>query len=391
MHMLRTTLIASVLSLSLFGCNQNSSSSSDASGSPSAAAGTGEIVIKIGAPNPLTGPFANWGKDAGNGITLAVEEANASNIEWDGQKVRFEVMAEDDQADPKSATQVADRFVDAKVAGIIGHLTSGTAMPAATIYSENNIPMISGSVTSPSYTKSGYKNAFRIIANDVQQSEALAKFAVEKLGVKTFGIIHDKTSYGEGLAGDFANAATKLGAKKIGEEYTNTTATEFGAIVTAMKAKQPDLIFYGGMDPQGGPLVKELRRQGVTALFMGADGIKTSAFPELAKDAADGVYAATAGAASDTMPGYAAFDKKFQDRFQTKIQAYAPYTYDATNVMIEAMKKAKSADPDKYAPEIAKTNYEGVTGHIEFTPEGDIKNGTVTLYQYKDGKWNTVQ
>lgn len=389
MHLFRTTFIASVLSLYLLGCNQNTSSSSNDTLSSQNSAE--EIIVKIGAPNPLTGAFANWGKDAENGITLAIEEANTSHIIWNGKKVRFEAIFEDDQADPKTATQVADRFVDMKVSGIIGHLTSGTGLPAATIYSENNIPMISGSITSPAYTQNGYKNAYRIIANDIQQSEALAKFAVDKLAIKTFGLIHDKTAYGEGLAGDFAKAAEALGAKNVGEEFTNTTATEFGAIVTGMKAKQPDLIFYGGMDPQGGPLVKELRRQGVTALFMGADGIKTSAFPDLAKDAAEGVYAATAGAANDTMPGYITFDKRFQGRFKTKIQAYAPYTYDATNVMIEAMKRAKSADPDEYAPELAKTNYDGVTGHIEFTENGDIKNGTVTLYQYKDGKWNTVK
>ncbi len=398
MFTLRTSCLALAMAFSLAACNpaaekpaaSAASGSAAASGASAAPAG-GELKVIIGAANPLTGPYAHWGKDAANGIQLALNEANAENITWNGQKVTFELMSEDDQADPKTATQVADRFVDKKVAAVLGHLTSGAAIPASKTYSDNNIPEVAYSVTSPTFTSNGYKNVFRVIANDAQQGMALADFAVKKQAVKNFAIVHDKSAYGEGLANDFAKAAEAAGAKKVDTQYTTTSATEFGAIVTALKASKPDLIFYGGMDAQAAPLVRELRRQGVTAKFMGADGVQTSEFPKLAKDAAEGVFASTAGASKEKMPGYAKFEEAYKKAYNQDVVAYAPYAYDATNVVLAAMKKAQSADPAKYLPELAKTSLDGVTGRIEFAENGDIKNGTVTVYELKGGKWQEVK
>jgi len=379
--MYRSSLTLIALSVcALTGCN---SSSESASGN--------QTEVKIGSANPLTGPFAHWGHDADNGVILAVEEANAANIVLDGKKAHFSVDSEDDQADPKVATEVAQRFVDAKVAGVIGHLTSGAAIPASRLYSDAGIPMIAGSVTSPKFTEQGYSNTFRIIANDAQQGSALAQFAVKTLKAQNIAVIDDRTTYGQGLADDFSQSARAAGGKVVKREYTTNSSTDFHAILTSIKSAKPDLVFYGGMDAQAGPLVKQMKQLGMAPIFMGADGINTPEFAKLSGSDAEGSYASSAGADKAIMPGFADFNQKFKKRFNAEIQAYAPYTYDATRVLIEAMKRAQSADPSKVLAELPKTQFQGVTGKIAFTPKGDIVNGTVTLYRLQNGKWETVK
>ncbi len=351
------------------------------------AASAEQLTVKIGSANPLTGPFAHWGRDADNGVQLAIEEANAAGVTLGGQKVKFEVVSEDDQADPKAATQVAQRFIDSGVVAVVGHLTSGAAIPASRIYNDAGVPMVAGSVTSPKFTQQGYNNTFRIIANDLQQGQALAKFAVGQLKAQRIAVIDDRTTYGQGLADDFAKSVEATGGKVVKREYTTNSATDFMAILTSLKAQNPDLIFYGGMDAQAGPMVKQLRKLGMKAAFMGADGVNTPEFAKLAGKDAEGAYASSAGAPKEAMPGYASFNDKFKARFKTDIQAYAPYTYDAARVLLDAMKRADSADPKKFLPEIAKTQLQGVIGEIAFEPNGDIKNGAVSLYQLQAGSW----
>ena len=379
--MYRSSLTLIALSVcALTGCNSSSDSAS-----------SNQTEVKIGSANPLTGPFAHWGHDADNGVILAVEEANAANINLDGKKAHFSVDSEDDQADPKVATEVAQRFVDAKVAGVIGHLTSGAAIPASRLYSDAGIPMIAGSVTSPKFTEQGYSNTFRIIANDAQQGSALAQFAVKTLKAQNIAVIDDRTTYGQGLADDFTQSAQAAGGKVVKREYTTNSSTDFHAILTSIKSAKPDLVFYGGMDAQAGPLVKQMKQLGMAPIFMGADGINTPEFAKLAGSDAEGSFASSAGADKAIMPGFADFNQKFKKRFNAEIQAYAPYTYDATRVLIEAMKRAQSADPSKVLAELPKTQFQGVTGKIAFTPKGDIVNGTVTLYRLHNGKWETVK
>ncbi|MCQ4145121.1 branched-chain amino acid ABC transporter substrate-binding protein [Vogesella sp. AC12] len=386
MNPYRLSAIAAA-ALTLAACN-NAEPQQDAAASAPAAAQ--EHVVKIGSANPLTGPFAHWGRDADNGVQLAAEEANAEKLTLDGKPVRFEVISEDDQADPKVATQVAQRFVDAGVAAVIGHLTSGAAIPASRLYNDAGITMIAGSVTSPKFTEQGYNNTFRIIANDLQQGQALAKYAVTELKSKRIAVIDDRTTYGQGLADDFAKATEAAGGTIVKREYTTNSATDFMAILTSIKGEKPELIFYGGMDAQAGPLVKQMRKLGITAAFMGADGVNTAEFAKLAGKDGEGAYASSAGASKELMPGYTAFNTKYKARFNGEIQAYAPYTYDATRVVIDAMKRANSADPKKYLAEVGKTSLQGVTGPIAFESNGDIKNGTVTLYRLEGGKWAGV-
>ena len=347
-------------------------------------------IVKIGHVGPTSGPIAHLGKDNENGAKMAIEELNAKGITLGGQKVTLELMAEDDAGDPKQGTAVATKLVDAKVAGVIGHLNSGTTIPASAIYNAAGIPMISPSATNPKLTRQGFKNVFRVVADDTQLGSALGKYAVTTLKGKNIGVIDDRTAYGQGVAEEFSKAVTAAGGKIAGHEFTTDKATDFNAILTTMKGKKVDIIFFGGMDAVAGPMIKQMAQLGIKAKFMGGDGICSTELPKLAGDALkdDMVYCAEAGGVEgDQIAVMDKFKADFKAKFGADVQIYAPYTYDATNVMVAAMVKADSADPAKYLPALAATtDYKGVTGNISFDEKGDIKNGALTLHTYKGGK-----
>lgn len=385
--------IFTVAILTLAACGKEDHATKTAVSSTGAATQTvedGVELIKIGQASPMTGPIAHLGKDNEFGAQLAIADLNAEGIEIGGKNVKFELVSEDDQADPKIGTQVAQRLVDAGVVGIVGHLNSGTTIPASKIYSDAGIPQISPSATNPDYTKQGFKTTFRVIANDVQQGGALGQFAVDGLKAKKVAIIDDRTAYGQGLADEFEKAVKSKGGNVVKREFTSNTATDFNAILTSIKATQPDVIFYGGMDAQAGPMSKQMKRLGIKAKLMGGDGVQTPEFIKLAGNAADGQYASTCGVPRDQMPGFADFSKRFKSKFNTEVQVYAPYEYDAVRVLVDSMKRAGSADPKKYLAEVGKTNYTGVTGKVAFDDKGDVKNGAVTIYQVRNGKWEVV-
>lgn len=374
-------LSLAVLVLALSACGKSSSDEADASG---------DRVVRIGAVAPLTGPQAHLGKDNENGTRMAIDDANARDIVIGGRKIRFELISEDDQADPKTATIVAQKLVDNEVAGVIGHLNSGTTIPAAKIYSDNGITQISPSATAVSYTQQGFKTAFRVMANDAQQGRALGDYAVKNLGAKKIAVIDDRTAYGQGLADEFIKAAEAAGAQIVAHEYTSDKSVDFTAVLTAVKGKQPELLFYGGMDAQGGPMARQIKALALNVKFMMGDGGYTPEFVKLAGDAAQGAYASLPGVPLDKMPGGKAFAERFVARYQP-IQLYAPYCYDAVNVMIAAMQKADSVEPAKYLPALADISHEGITARIQFDGNGDLKGGAVTLYQVQAGKWQALE
>lgn len=345
-----------------------------------------ELVIRIGSVAPLTGPQSHLGKDNDNGVRLAADEINASGLVIGGRKAKIEILSEDDQADPRTATVVAQKLVDEGVNGVIGDLNSGTTIPASKIYSDAGIAQISPSATAIAYTQQGFKTAFRVITNDRQQGHALAEFAANTLKARSIAIIDDRTAYGQGLADVFAQDVKAMGANIVAHEYTSDHATDFTAILTSIKGKKPDLLFYGGMDAQAGPMMKQLRNLGMKVAFLAADGSRSPEFISLAGQAAEGVYASSPGLPLDRMPGGVAFIEKFGARYG-KIQLYAPYCYDATMTLVDAMKKANSADPKKYLPFLAQTDRKGVTGPIRFDSNGDTRDGAVTIYQVKNGNW----
>jgi branched-chain amino acid transport system substrate-binding protein len=353
-----------------------------------------DLVVKIGHVAPTSGGIAHLGKDNEMGARMAIDELNAKGVTIGGKKAKFELLAEDDAADPKQGTAAAQKLVDAKVNGVIGHLNSGTSIPASKIYSDAGIPQISPSATNPKFTRNGYKTTFRVVADDVHLGGTLGKYAVKELKGKSIAVIDDRTAYGQGVADEFEKGVKGAGGKIVGREFTNDKASDFTAILTKLKAAKPDVVFFGGMDAVAGPMLRQMKQLGIEAKFVGGDGICSGELPKLAAGTmGDGqVVCAEAGgvegAAKKSMDDfYAAFKKKFN----ADVQVYAPYVYDAVNVMVAAMVKAGSAEPAKYLPELAKTDgFKGVTGTIGFDNKGDVKNGALTLYTYKGGKRDQI-
>ena len=348
-----------------------------------------QTVVKIGHVGPLTGGIAHLGKDNELGARLAIEDLNAKKMKIGGQDVTFQLLSEDDAADPKQGTAAAQKLVDAKVNGVIGHLNSGTTIPASKIYSDAGIVQISPSATNPKYTQQGFKTAFRVVANDGQLGGTLGRYAAKELKAKNIAIIDDRTAYGQGVADEFQKAAKAAGANIVGREFTNDKATDFSAILTSLKGKKPELVFYGGMDAVAGPMLRQLKQLGMNVKFMGGDGICTEELAKLAGDSmADNqvVCAEAGGVTKEKEAKLTEWKGRFKQKFNADVQIYAPYVYDAIMVMATAMEKAKSTDPAKYLPELQKISYDGVTGNIAFDPKGDIKDGTLTLYTYKGGK-----
>ena len=347
-------------------------------------------VIKIGHVGPTSGAIAHLGKDNENGARMAIEELNAKGITIGGQKMTIELLPEDDAGDPKQGTSVATKLVDAKVNGVIGHLNSGTTIPASQIYKDAGIPQISPSATNPKYTRQGFPTTFRVVADDVHLGSTLGKYAVTTLKGKSIGVIDDRTAYGQGVAEEFKKAVEAAGGKVAGHEFTTDKATDFNAILTTLKGKKVDVVFFGGMDAVAGPMIKQMAQLGIKAKFMGGDGICSSELPKLAGTAMKDnmVFCAEAGGVEgEAKAGMDKFRADFKAKYNAEVQVYAPYVYDAVNVMVAAMVKADSADPKKYLPELAKTtDYKGVTGTISFDEKGDIKNGALTLMTYKGGK-----
>jgi branched-chain amino acid transport system substrate-binding protein len=351
-----------------------------------------DLVVKIGHVGPTSGAIAHLGKDNENGARLAIEELNAKGVMIGGKKAKFELLPEDDAGDPKQGTAAAQKLVDSKVNGVIGHLNSGTSIPASKLYSDAGIPQISPSATNPKFTRNGYKTTFRVVADDVHLGGTLGKYAVTQLKGKAIAIIDDRTAYGQGVAEEFEKGVKAAGGKTVGRQFTTDKATDFTAILTAIKGANPDVVFFGGMDAVAGPMLRQMKQLGINAKFMGGDGICSGELPKLAAGTmGDGqVICAEAGgidpkdaAATKAMNDFRA---KFKAKFNADVQIYAPYVYDATMVMADAMVKAGSADPAKYLPVLAKTaGFKGVTGTIAFDEKGDIKNGALTLYTYKGG------
>ena len=353
-----------------------------------------DMVVKIGHVGPISGSIAHLGKDNENGAKMAVEELNAKGVMIGGKKVKLELVLEDDAGDPKQGTAVAQKLADMKVSGVIGHLNSGTSIPASKIYSAAGIPQISPSATNPAFTRAGYKTTFRVVADDVHLGGTLGRYAVSTLKGKSIAVIDDRTAYGQGVAEEFVKAVKKAGGKIVGQEFTTDKATDFMPILTTLKGKNPDVIFFGGMDAVAGPMMRQMKNLGIKAKFMGGDGICSSELAKLAGDGmADGqvVCAEAGGVEGAQKAGLDKFNADFKKKFNADVQVYAPYVYDAVNVMVAAMVKAGSSEPAKYLPVLAKTDgYKGVTGTIAFDEKGDIKNGALTLYTYKGGKRDQI-
>ncbi|MBP7582045.1 MAG: branched-chain amino acid ABC transporter substrate-binding protein [Vogesella sp.] len=345
-----------------------------------------DTVVKIGFASPMSGPQAHYGKDNENATRMAIDDLNAKPITVAGQKVKFELVSEDDQADPRVGTQVAQRLVDAGVKAVIGHFNSGVSIPASRIYSDAGIPQLSVS-TNPAYTTSGYKTTFRLVGSDSQIGGSLGRYAVMQLKAQRIAVIDDRTAYGQGIADEFVKALAGMGKKPFKREYTNDKATDFTAILTALKAQNPDVIFYGGADAQAAPMTRQMKRLGINARLMGGDMLNTPTFIQLAGADAAGHYSAVAGGELGSRPAGKDFESRYKARFKQDVVLLGPQFYDGVMIVADAMKRANSTEPAKFLPLIAKTAYKGVTADFSFDAAGNLKNAPVTISQVEGNDW----
>ena len=376
------TLIAAAVALAGCGEQKPAAKAEAKPAAPSA------LEVKIGHVGPLTGGIAHLGKDNENGARLAVEEANAARTRIDGKEVKFTFVAEDDQADPKTGTTVAQKLVDAKVAGVVGHLNSGTSIPASPIYNQAGIPVISGSATNPKLTEQGFKTQFRVVGRDDQQGPAIASYLATTKKPKLVAVIDDATAYGEGIANEVEKTLKAASIKVLPREKGTDKTTDWKAVLTKLRGRRPDAVFYGGMDATGGPLLKQGRELGIKAVFSFGDGACTDEMTKLAGPAAEGLLCSQAG-----IPPQAA-DKRFLEAYKKRFNVdpilYAPFTYDAAKLLIAAMQKANSADPKRYLTELQKIDFTGATGKIAFDEKGDRKDAEMTIFTMKGGKLGPI-
>ena len=346
-------------------------------------------IVKIGHVAPISGAQAAYGKDNENGARMAIEDLNAKGYKIGGKPVKFELVAEDDAADAKQGAAVAQKLCDMRVAGVIGHLNSGTTIPASKIYNTCGIPHITPSSTNPDLTKPGYNTTFRLLASDDALGAGLAFYASNSLKLKTVAIIDDRTAYGQGVASVFKKIAEQKGIRVVAQEYTNDKAVDFMSILTSIKAKKPDAIFFGGMDPQAGPMLRQMEQLGMTKIkYFGGDGVCTEKLVEQAARAKtlENVICAEGGVSIAKMPGGAAWKARYDAKYPNQFQIYSPYVYDATMVLADAMQRAGSADPKVYTPFIGKANFKGVTTTVKFEKNGELQNPAITISTYRNNK-----
>lgn len=344
-------------------------------------------TILIGLVGPLTGPSARIGKDLENGAQLAIADANAQKPTLKGKAVTFKLLSEDDQSDPRTAVAVAQRLVDEGVVGVVGHWNTGTSIPAARIYHDAGIAQVAPVATGHGYTQQGFDTSFRVMGHDDDGGNYAGIYAVTQLKAKRIAVIDDRTAFGQGLADEFIKSLAAQGIQPVAREYVDDKTVDFSAVLTTVRSKNADLIFFGGVDSQAAPLARRIKQLGMNTPLMGAGGFVSQTFLTLAQKEGEGVVALEPGLPLEQMPGGKAFEQAYRDRYQTHIELHAPFAYDATRVLIAAIEQAGSADPADYLPKLRTIHYQGVTGTIAFDSQGNLQQPSFTLYRVVDGKW----
>lgn len=348
-------------------------------------------VVVIGYAGALTGPQAHLGKDIEHGIRLAIDEINASHPVISGVPTNFRLDAQDDAGDPRIATLIAQRFIDTGVNAVVGHQSSGTSIAVAGLYAAANIAEITPSATNPQFTRLGYHTTFRLLANDNFLGTAISRYVIDTMHVRRVAVIDDRTAYGQGLADVFVDATRRAGGTIVAREYTVDKAVDFNSSLTLFKGKRPEAIFFGGVDAQAGPMLRQMKKLGVTAPMLGGDGLCTRELPRLAGDALAGnLYCADGGLSLGSMPGGPSFEKKFYAKFGEHVQLYAPYAYDAMMAVYRAVVQAQSANPKKIVDALRTVEFQGVTGQISFDDTGDLRMPAATISTFKDRKKLTL-
>ncbi len=348
-------------------------------------------TIKIATQSPLSGGQAALGEGIKLGTQLAIEKFKA-NLEKAGFKV--ELVAFDDQAKPDVGVANAKNVIaDKDIMAVIGHLNSGVAIPSSEVYKEVNVAMISPANTNPTVTDRGYKNVFRVCGRDDVQGVVGAEFAHGTMKAKSVYIIHDKTAYGQGVAEFFKADAEKKGMKVLGFEGTEEKSN-FDPIITPLKAKNPDLIYFGGIYEQAAPFFKQAREKGVKAKFLGPDGMDSSDLTKIGGKAVVGMHYTSVAGPVTVYPQAKQFADEYKKKFGKNPEPFAAQAYDATAIAIKALEAAtkggKAPTRDAVTAAVRDVRHTGITGAVEFDAKGDPKKALYFVLQVADAdpqKW----
>jgi branched-chain amino acid transport system substrate-binding protein len=349
-----------------------------------------ERTVFVGLAAPLTGPSARIGKDLENGAQLALDDANSKHPTLDGQPVIYKLISVDDQSDPRIAVSVAQQLVDKHVIGVVGHWNTGCSVPASRVYHDAGIPEIAPASTGHQYTLQGYETSFRIMGHDDVSGAYTGAYAVKTLKAKRIAVVDDRTSFGSGLATQFVKGVEANGGAIIDREYVDDKTTDFSAILTSIKAKNADLVFFGGLDSQAAPISRRMHQLRVNATLLGAGGFVSQTFLKLAGSDGEGVTALEPGRPVDRMPGGAVFDAQYQAKYKVPIELHAPFAYDAAASLIAAAQQTQSVDGKKLVAALHGANRQGVTGTVAFDAQGNLLDPAFTIYQVHAGKWTVV-
>lgn len=363
--------------------------------------GPKENVFRLALAVPLTGDIAAMGQGMKRGADLAIEEANMSGR----FKYKVELRAFDDRADPKEAVNVANQIVsDPNIIAIIGHLNSGCSIPAAQVYARKNLLMITPAATNPKLTLQQMepswkwvKNVFRVNTTDDVQGQFAANYLIKKLKARSVCIIHDKTPYGQGLAEEFQKEFEAKGGTIISFDGISIGEKDFKALVTKIKTKKPDVLYFGGIYNEGGLLVKQARELGLKSIFVSGDALQTSEYFKVAGSASEGSYITNVGIPPEKIPSAKALLEKYKSKYpNVDMQPYDHYTYEAAMIALLALEKAGIQGPtpqvshSKMIEFMRTLSYDGVLGRTEFDEKGDTKNKAITAYLVKNRKFVTV-
>jgi branched-chain amino acid transport system substrate-binding protein len=342
-------------------------------------------VIKIGAAGPMTGDQSKMGIDLRNATELAVAEWNAQGGVL-GKKIVM--LAGDDQADPKQAVSIANKFVNQKVNAVVGHWNSNCSINASPYYNAGHIVAISPASTNPRLTQQGFKNIFRVCGTDDQQGKVAAEFTLTQLKPKRIAIVHDKTTYGQGLA-DYFKKSVEGKTEIVFYDGIQTRDPDYKAILTTMKQKKPDVYFFGGVYPEAGRLVRQAKEVGLNIPMITGDGVYDPTFISIAGKSSEGTYV-TFGKDPSGLPTSKSFNQKYTAKYGPP-GPYSIYAYDAANIILTAMQQSGTTDAVKVAEYISGNTFHGAFGDISFDDNGDVAKAPYVIWQVKDGKFVEVQ
>jgi len=351
----------------------------------SALAQAENVTIKIGSSNPLTGAGAVEGKDAENGLRMAIEDINKKGVTIEGRSVNFVLDSQDDQGDPRVGVQVAQKLVDDGVDVVIGPFYSGVTIPASAIYSKANIPILT-TATNPTVTTLGHDNLFQINPSDARLGGEMAKYASSALKAKKAAIIDDRTAYGEGVADEFEKVAKQTGISVVEREYTNDKASDFKGILTKIRGNMPDVIFFGGYSQQAGLLIKQMHAIGINAILLGGDSVCSVNTGTLGGPDSESVRCPIGGTTLSATSAGIKFTKDYQSRFGVQPQLYAAVYYDAMYMFVDALSKAGGVQPEPLIKALHAIDYKGIAGQYSFMKSGELANPTITIYGFKGGQ-----